>query len=78
LLQRYSENLIGKDGGARALYELGTLLQAMGLVEVQPQARKKNNDEADQYFHLLIQKYPKSIFSVRAQANLRRLESSQP
>jgi hypothetical protein len=72
ILERYSKNLAGKDAGAEVLFELGNLLQAMGLAN---NMDRKILDQAKTYYKNLITAYPKSIFAARARVKLTRLEA---
>jgi len=71
MLERYSELFAGKDAGAEALLELGRLLQAWGLANMDPKAHAM----AKNCYTVLVRRYPKSIFAVQAQANLEHVET---
>jgi outer membrane protein assembly factor BamD (BamD/ComL family) len=69
LLERYTTVFMGKDAGAQALYELGRLLQAWGLVNLETQSRK----QAVECYKRLQKEYPTSIFTSRAANKLKKL-----
>ncbi|MFA5865166.1 MAG: outer membrane protein assembly factor BamD [Phycisphaerae bacterium] len=71
LLERYAEHRNGQGAGAKALFELASLLKAWGLVNMDPKAHALAGD----YFRKLIKQYPNSIFAARARASLKQMEN---
>jgi outer membrane protein assembly factor BamD (BamD/ComL family) len=71
LLERYAEYFKGQDAGAEALYKLANLLQGWGLANMDNQAYQQARD----YYRRVMEKYPDSIYSVRARTRLNQLEA---
>ncbi len=69
LLLRYAKLFDGKDAQIRILYELGRLAESKALVEM----NTKLFEEAENYYQMMLDKFPNSIFADRVLEHLHKI-----